>query len=155
MTLNKNNKLKKTNSIIFFLILFCSVLFNSVHAQYEVGINNLVMVSDKSVEFDVYAKSLYPLAINGYQCVVNCNTYSINGGSLTFSYLTGTSQFTNYPLYSIGVKTELNATKLCFASNKGSDTISTSAKKIGRFRIVNTNSFRYDSLKIIWNLNQK
>jgi hypothetical protein len=140
--------------MILFLLIHIS--FNPLFAQYQIEITNNNIISEKVFEFEIFVKSTgTEVVISSYQCALNFNFNATNGEKLSFTYISGSSELINYPLNSVGIQTEQNISKLCFASYIGTDTIGTYSKRIGKFRIENTNSFNYDSLNIDWNFDGK
>jgi hypothetical protein len=105
-------------------------------------------------EFDVLLKSNgTSFELTSYQCVFNFDWTALiqNGGTLTFSYINGTSQITNIPSYGIGINTLDGIRELTFASSPGSDVITTTEKRIGRFRLTNTTQFNGINPDPNWN----
>jgi hypothetical protein len=133
---------------VLFLTIFLST---SLFPQYQVSITNNKAISSRTLEFDVYIKSTNTnYVFTSYQGVLSCNTYAINSGQLSFYYVSGSSELSNYPLNSVGVKKENGVTKLCFASDALDELVGNSYIKIGTFRVQNTKSFRYDNINIGW-----
>ncbi len=115
-------------------------------------IENGSKVSDTVIEFDIYLKSASSYFIlTSYQCVFTFNDEIINNGNISFSYVPGSSQLINIPTYGIGLNTIDNQLKLTFASLVGSDTIYSTPKRIGKFRIINSQPFTGLGLSLNWN----
>jgi hypothetical protein len=115
------------------------------------SLENGTQVSSNAFEFDVFIKSTETsFTLTAYQCAFTFNVAS-NGGTLTFSYLSSSSQLTNFPLYAIGIYQLDGVRELTFASSVGSDNISSTSKKVGRFRLQNTAAFSSPLFEITWN----
>jgi hypothetical protein len=141
------------NRISFFTILFFInlIITSSMNAQYKLAISNGRIVSDKSYDFDIFIKSSNnEFIISSYQCALTLNKTSVNNGQISFSYVNGSSELLSYPENSIGTRTESGQIKLCFASNVNTNSISTTLTKLGTFRLQNTTTFNFDSLKVAW-----
>ena len=145
------------NKYILFLSILISQFFilSPAYSQYQINITNAKVISDKIFEFDIFIKSTgNDFILSSYQCALSCDNVFINQGHLSFSYISSSSDLNNYPNYSIGMQTESGIQKLCFASTVGYDTIRNSYKKIGKFRVVNSNQFIYSKLSINWIFDQ-
>lgn len=139
------------NLIKYFLLSF--ILFSQVsYSQYGVEILNSSLVNNTTYEFDIYIKSTSSsFELTSYQCALSFNPSIIAGGTLSFSYLSGTSALTNLPNVVVGVFDNNGTQQLCFASGVGSDIISTVNKKVGRFRLQNTVAFGSSTSDLTWN----
>jgi hypothetical protein len=118
------------------------------------NLTNGLQVNDNIYEFDVTIKSTdTDFELTSYQCVFNFDWTQLiqSGGSLTFSYIEGTSELSNIPNAGIGVNTGDGIYELAFASSPGSDVITSSPKKVGRFRLQNSNSFNGVNPNPNWN----
>jgi hypothetical protein len=103
-------------------------------------------------EFDIYIKSNGDsFELTSYQCVLSFNNKLSKKESLTFRYLEGTSELTNFPLSSIGINSTDKLEELTFASMPGSDNITEDPKKVGSFRLETSNSFEINKPEIGWN----
>jgi hypothetical protein len=132
--------------IIFLLAL------QTIYPQYSVEVLNSSLVNENTYEFDIYIKSTgSSFELTSYQCALSFNPSIKDGGTVAFSYLTGTSALSNLPNVSVGVYNDNGTEKLCFASSVGSDIISTVNKKIGRFRLQNSVPFGASTSSITWN----
>lgn len=122
--------------IIVFLLLTKSI-FSQVN--YNMTLSNGVRVDENTIEFDVLIKSLNDnFTLTSYQCSFLFNQEIANGGQLSFTYITGSSQLSNLPTFAIGINNSDGEHKLTFASMAGSDLITTSNIVVGRFRLQNS-----------------
>jgi hypothetical protein len=115
-------------------------------------LENGIKPNPYTFEFDVYIKSNgADFILTSYQCSFSFNKTIRNGGNLSFNLIEGSSELTNYPSAAIGIDNSGTTWKLQFASNSGSDIISNQNKKVGRFRISNTNVWANVLPEIKWN----
>jgi hypothetical protein len=129
------------------------ILMNSAFSQtYLFEFNNVEKINEKVIEFDIVLSApIDTFILDSYQTSLQYSKEFLNSGEVTFSYLNGSSQIKNHPMYGIGKSTEGEIEKFTFASNpSGNDTITNSYKKIGRFRIENSNSFLNVPFNISW-----
>jgi hypothetical protein len=140
-----------------YLVLILTLLTGVLKSQvpYEMYLQNEVLVNQNTFEFDVFIKSRSaPFELTSYQCAFGFQKTVANGGILSFSYITGSSGLSNIPSAGIGIKSDFNNDELTFASMPGSDNITVTSVKVGRFRLQNTNQFGTSTPKIInitWN----
>ena len=126
------------------------ISFN-VYAQYEMSLRNDIFISDKQYEFDVYIKSTSgKINLTSYQIILSFNESIKNNGELTFEYIPGSSQLINPPDASVGIVSDKQNYNLAAASGPGSDTITTSAIKVGTFRIIGSSSFDITTPNVDW-----
>ena len=139
--------------IVFFytiISVFCVELFSQT--DYIMRVANSVKVNSNTIEFDVYIKSTGPnFILTAYQCTFSFTQAILNNGNISFSYIPGTSQFLSLPPeVSIGILNN-GAYILTFASiTPGQETITSTQKRVGRFRLSNTNPFIGDGFNILW-----
>ena len=137
--------------IASFLLLICVQPINA-QSQYQMNIANGVLVNSKTFEFDVFIRSISDaFLLTSYQCSLTFNNDIANSGSLSFSYIPGSSKLFNTPYAGIGLNSSDGIQKLTFASMPGIDTINQTAIKVGRFRLRNTNIFNSVDPDINWN----
>ena len=142
--------LEKYSFLFFSLLLLIST--NNLYAQYCVELSNGILVNNQTYQFDINIKSTGgSFELTSYQCVLSFNQAIKNGGTLSFSYVSCSSELSNLPTNAVGVLIDNSTDRLCFASSVGSDIISTTYKKIGRFRIQNTTGFSSVSINLSWN----
>ncbi|MEJ2614908.1 MAG: hypothetical protein P8Z35_08120 [Ignavibacteriaceae bacterium] len=135
----------------FLLILFLMSFYFKTYAQYEMSLRNDHLISGTQYEFDVYIKSTSgKINLTSYQIVLSFNESIKNNGNLTFEYISGSSQLTNAPDANVGVVSDIQNDNLAAASGPGSDTISTTAVKVGTFRITGSNSFSITTPNVGW-----
>jgi len=139
----------KISFLFSFLLSFQSKL--SAQTNYLMSLENGTQVNNNTFEFDVFIKSTGSgFTLTSYQCAFTFNAAN-NGGTLSFSYLSGSSQLTNIPSIAVGINQTDGGKELTFASNAGSDNISTTAKKVGRFRLQNSSAYTSTLFEITWN----
>jgi len=146
------------NNIIFNILLQRTANHNrpaeklkvKIMADRHVSIENLTKVYNKTYEFDIYAEG-DNFELTSYQGALGFNQNIINGGTLTFQYLTGTCEMNNPPSFGLGVNSIDGPRELTFGSGPGSDFITTK-KRLGKFRLLNSVDFTSgQELDIQWN----
>ncbi len=149
--MNKLMTKKFLGSLIVSLLILTGMSF--AQNNYTVSLKNGVQVDDKTFEFDVdiVANSGGSFTLDSYQGALSFNKDITNGGKLSFSYIDGTSELKNLPNVGVQVTNADAIMELAFASSAGSDVISTTELKIGRFSIQNSKSFGNVSLNLAWN----
>lgn len=140
------------------IILLTAMMLLSTFASYSqtaylTRLANGVIVNSNNYEFDVLLKSAGSnFSLTSYQCAFTISNVFTKGGALTFTYVAGSSSFTNIPpSVSIGTNTIDGSLELTFASMPGSETITSSEVRIGRFRISNILEFGHSAPGINWN----
>ena len=118
-------------------------------ATKQVSIENIVKTDDRTYEFDVFIEG-DNFELTSYQGALGFNESIVNGGTLTFQYLTGTCEINNPPAFGLGVNSTDGPMELTFGSGPGSDFI-TDKKRLGKFRLSNTNDFTTEDIDISWN----
>ena len=129
--------------------------------EYACICKNLTLLNDKEYKFDIYiykdANSPVDLYLNNFQLSFKiANTLAIlNGGTLTASYIEGSSELPAG--YTPAKSNVMNLGSLKFvrvngppASSAGTF-IPVSGLRIGSFKITNTNSFGKSPIDFIWN----
>lgn len=146
-TCSFNSVIAKITILLLFINEFANPQIN-----YIMKIENCSKINNTTIEFEVSILSTEdPFLLTSYQCVFTFNDEIINGGNLSFHYLSNSSQLSNQPSYGIGINNSDNQIELTFASLAGNDTISVSSRKIGRFRLSNSESFSGNGFSIYWN----
>jgi len=130
------------------ILLKMSISMTSLQSNaqtYDIYIDNRVLTSVNSMEFDVYIRSngntgSWPLRT--FQTGYNLNPAFVNGGTLTANYVQGTSELESTYGKNWGFTWNASANVLNQSANTGSACpgaiIGDSARKIGRFRVVNS-----------------
>lgn len=143
--------MKSINS--FLIVGFLILLFQfTTNAQtYQMSIANITKTSN-TIEFDVYIKSTgTSFTLTSYQGSINFNNQLVGTGTLSFSYIANSSEIANYPRYGIGVNSVDGKREMTFASAATpSVTITSTQKRIGRFRLQNSISFADYPLNLSW-----
>jgi len=135
---------------LFIIILFIGC-FNNSFAQYQMILTNDIQTSPTEYEFDVFVKSTSgTIDLTSYQLVFKFNNGIVNGGNLSFSYLSGSSDLSNPPNVGVGITDDGASQNLTTASNPGHDYVSTSDVKIGRFKLTNTVPFSIQMTNVAW-----
>ena len=133
-----------------FIVIIFIYSFN-LFAQYQMSLSNDVQTNSMVYEFDVFVKSTAgSINLTSYQLVFTFNTSIANGGNLSFSYISGSSGLSNTPTVNVGITNDGGTENLVAGSNPGSDNVSTTDIKVGRFRITNTVPFSTDKTNIAW-----
>ncbi len=133
MLTSKNYLINSKLTLVLFLIL-SSLLYGQV--DYQISLENSKQLGYDSFLFDVFIKSTdSDFQLTSYQSALNLNLESVDGNSISFNYIAGSSELTNTPSYAIGFDQSESSLKIKFASNAGNDLISSSKIKIGRFII--------------------
>lgn len=121
-----------------------------IMANRQVTLENVNKVDAKTYEFDVYIQG-DSFELTSYQGAIGFNQNTINGGTLTFQYLTGTCEINNPPAFGLGVNSTDGPRELTFGSGPGSDFITTK-KRLGKFRLLNSVNFiQTQELNPQWN----
>lgn len=118
-------------------------------AGSQVTITNINKANSKVYEFDIFMDGTN-LNITSYQCALGFNQNMINGGTLTFEYITGTCEINNPPTFGLGVNSTDGPRELTFGSGPGNDIIN-SQKRLGKFRLINTVNYPNEELNLSWN----
>jgi len=136
---------------ILIILTFLNSNFGQSQPDYNMSLANGVIINENTVECDVTIKSINTtFNLTSYQCSFSFNREVANGGELTITYIEGSSQLINLPIYGIGVNTNDGEAKLTFASSVGSDQITESTLVVGRFRVVNSFPFANVDPNISW-----
>jgi hypothetical protein len=118
-------------------------------AGNQVTITNINKANSKVYEFDIFIDGTN-LNITSYQCALRFNQNIINGGVLTFEYITGTCEINNPPTFGLGVNTTDGPRELTLGAGPGNDIIN-SQKRLGKFRLTNTVNYSNEELNLSWN----
>lgn len=122
----------------------------NIMANRQVSIENITKVNNKTYEFDTFIQG-DNFELTSYQGVLGFNQNVINGGVLTFEYLTGTCEIGNPPAFGLGVNSTDGPKELTYGSGPGSSIIS-AKKRLGKFRLTNTVNFASNQdLNLQWN----
>jgi len=146
---NINISLQFIRKFIFLFSFLTTASF--AEAKYEMSISNSGLINDNIYEFDIYIQSLNgSFILTSYQSVFSFNQDIINNGELTFTFIGGTSELQNIPSTGFGINGTDGSLELTFASLPDAESIGTEPKRVGRFRIVNTNSFGSNNINLRW-----
>ena len=124
---------------------------NSTTLNFVAELLNGEFTNEQTFEFDVFINSVPGnVIITEYQVALDFNHgIASNLSDLTFSYINGSSQLNNKPSHAI----RITAGRLTFAAGAPlEDTVSASNKRMGRFRLVNSEPFLVLDALIEWNL---
>lgn len=145
----------KTTLITAFLLILLGLSPSYAQVDYLMTLSNWELTNQNTYEFDIFLKSRSTdFNLTSYQCAFSFNQNIVNSGSLSFSYISGSSQFTEIPpQIGIGVNNTDGTYELTFASMPGTELISSTDRKVGRFRLVNTASFTTGDPSFKWNFN--
>jgi hypothetical protein len=136
-------------SRVFHLFILFFVIPAGLFAQtYDIYIANRSLTSATTLEFDVYIKSNGSTgnwAIRTYQSGYKFSAAFVNGGSLTCAYVSGSSEMESSFGKTWGFSYNATYKVLNQSANTGTSCpgglVSTTAKKIGRYRVTNTASW--------------
>lgn len=107
---------------------------------YSVSLSNGVFTDAYNFEFDVDINSS-SLTLAAYQVVIGFDQSVTNNGTLSMEYIADSSEFTSIPpTAAVAVVNADGPDELAFGSGVGSESITTQ-KRIGRFRVTNTDPF--------------
>ena len=137
---------------LLFVFLFL-IAYQPAFSQtsYLMNLGNASLTNNNIFEFDVFIKSTgNNFSLTSYQCAFTFNVGNANNGTLTFNYIPATSELENKPSYGVGINQNDGVKKLTFASMVGNDVISSSPKKVGRFRFQNSEMFTSQTFEINW-----
>ena len=125
--------------------------FSFPQTDYVVTLESVTKVDESIIEFEVYITSSHEVFIlTSYQCTFLFDSKIIDGDRLSFSYIKGSSQLTNLPIYGVGVNEIDKRQKLTFASWAGSDIIANQKLRIGKFKLQTTTQFQGTVYDITW-----
>ena len=145
---------------IFVLLLFATEAY-SQNPAYTITITNDNQVDDKNYEFDIYllktGANTFEYA-NNSQYFININPAIKNGGTLSFTILSGTCQLNavqQIPSNKVSFDAVNNRLRVAAQSPSGAGTgtiIPNSAPgtRLGRFRVTNTVSFAASQSNLTW-----
>jgi hypothetical protein len=145
-SLKKLTALHWGNFIFFISFLVCLMLgLRSSSQTYDIYIDNRVLTSVNTMEFDVFIRSngnsgSWPLRT--FQTGYNLNPAFVNGGTLTANYVPGSSDLESTFGKNWGFTWNASAHVLNQSANTGSAcpgaVVGDASRKIGTFRIVNS-----------------
>ena len=137
---------------LLFSLFFISSPLSFSQTNYIMSIDNGRYINNNTYEFDIYIKSSgVDFELTSYQCVLSFNNNLVKDGTLSFNYVGGSSELSNFPISSIGINSTDKFKELTFASMPGSDNISGNFKKVGTFHLETSNSFEINKPEISWN----
>jgi hypothetical protein len=120
-------------------------------APYRIIAQNDVAVNATTYEFDVdIVRTSADFTLTSYQLCFSINSAVVNGGTLTFSFVPGTTTLSGITPLNPIVVSDGGSLNLVCGSTPGSQTVTVSALKIGRFRVTNTVPFGVASMNVGW-----
>ena len=142
---------------LMLLVLALLLSEHSFAAQYVVTLQNDQLTTGSTYEFDIYIQSLSgSLNLTSYQLILTYNTAIAGAGTLTFRYITGSSEINTLPTAYVDILLDsANTLKLAVASQAASSTLTTSPARIGRFRLSNTTAFAIQTANVAWSFTGK
>ena len=109
-------------------------------------------ISSSEFEFGITVKSTADdFNLSSYQCSFVLKLPDNDFDGLSFSYIDGSSQLDNFPAHLLVFSGKNNSSFIAFASNAGSDIISSMETFIGKFRITRNKPFTKELPYINWN----
>jgi hypothetical protein len=120
-------------------------------APYQVTLQNDTQVNGTTYEFDaVIVRTTADFTLTSCQMCFTYNSAAANGGTLTFTYVGGSTAFTAFaPQTSQNVMDGITPNFVCGSTN-GAQAVSTTPLRIGRFRVTNTVTFGAVPMNIAW-----
>jgi hypothetical protein len=119
--------------------------------DYLISVTNSNLVNSSTFEFDITVQAIdEPFELSAYQCALIVWERLKETDTLYFSFIEGTSELSIIPQTSIIVDRSSELPKIAFASLPGNEIITSSPKRIGRFRIKNTKGF-FSEPMLEWN----
>jgi hypothetical protein len=150
--ITNNTHFAEGGTMLRHLVAILAVLLlglQSARAQYQMSLENDVTVDTKTYEFDVIIRSTSgTINLTSYQFFLTYNAAIVNGGTLSFTYIGGTSASALSPM-GTGIYPD-GASNLGTGSSAGSDGIDVAGKRLGRFRLKNTVDFAQVAANLAW-----
>ena len=145
----------KTLFLTAFLTIFIGLSSINAQIDYLMTLSNGELINANTYEFDIFVKSRgSDFQLTSYQCAFGFNQNLINGGTLTFSYIPGSSHFSAIPPeIGIGINNLDGLFELTFASLPGAENVSATELKVGRFSLTNTVNFSSVEPAFKWDFN--
>ncbi|MCL5027858.1 MAG: T9SS type A sorting domain-containing protein [Bacteroidetes bacterium] len=141
--------MKLLKQLIIFSLLMISI--PTANAQYQMILQNDTEINGNEYEFDVFIVSTSgSFNLTSYQVCFTFNNAIINGGSLSFNYIDGSTALSSCLPLSTQIIDDSGILNLICGSNFGSQTVTTTQLKIGRFRISNSAAFTHTTADIVW-----
>ena len=105
--------IKTTLGILLFAVLSLSA--QAQNPTYLCELRNDAQTSDRTFEFDIYIQrtGTTPFELNFFQFGINVNSLMLNGGTISASMVSGTSNLTNTAQIPTPIKFSFNGTKNC------------------------------------------
>lgn len=120
-------------------------------APYRIIAENDVQVDGSTYEFDVsIVRTAADFTLTSYQLCFTFNSAIVNGGTLTFSYVPGTTTLSGITPLSPMVVSDGGVQNLVVGSTPGSQPVGGVQLKLGRFRVKNTAAFPLVPMNIGW-----
>jgi hypothetical protein len=120
-------------------------------APYHIIAQNDVVVNATTYEFDVViVRTVADFTVTSLQVCFTYNSAVANGGTLTFSYIPGSSTLTAFVPAATQSVSDGSTPNFISATTNGSQLVSTTALIIGRFRVTNTVPFALVPMNIAW-----
>ena len=139
--------------IVFFLlpILFVNIL--SAQNNYFMNIANGSYISENEFEFNV---SLYStgsdIEFTAFQCAMDLEFSDGNYDNLEFRFIAGSSGYSIFPShFTMSTDSSRNFATLVFASQPGSDIITSEEKSVGTFIVKRSKKFNAVRSTLNWN----
>ena len=133
------------------VLIFITFNLTSFSQSYKISITNGIFINEYTYEFDiVIIGGGNDFELTSYQ--VSLNNFLENTHEVAFSYINGTSELNNPPLFAIGTLINNNGNSLLtFASLPGNDIIGNTEKRIGRFLLTSNQNLIRRRAFVFWN----
>lgn len=151
------NKLILIISFVLIIGLLSGIfLLSEIQDQkpiYRISVTNSILVNPSTFEFDVLIQADdESFELTAYQGALLVWERLKDTDTLNFSYIEASSELSIIPQAGIYVERSSELPKISFASFPGNETITSTPKKIGRFRIESINGF-YSAPMLEWSFN--
>lgn len=151
---------KKYTFLLSIILILSSVgVVFSANPTYTLTITNDQQIDNKNYEFDIYilrtGSTTFPFS-GSSQFYINYNSAIVNGGTLSFTILSGTCSLdASQQIANTDLSVNTGSNRLIIAATGSSSTHTTISNvspgtRIGRFRITNTASFAAALPNLSW-----
>lgn len=115
--------------------------------EYQISVTNSNLVDSNTFEFDIIIQGTKEnFELTAYQCALFIWERLNETDTLSFAYIEGTSELLILPQAAFSVDKSGDLPVIAFASLPGSEMITSSPKKIGRFRVSNSRGFKSEPI---------
>ena len=141
----KNNILLIITASVIIGIVSGIIILSEIQESkpdYRITVTNSNLINSSTFEFDILILAVdESFELTAYQCALLVWERLNDNDTLHFSYIPGSSELSIIPQTGIQIDRSDELPKITFASLPGTEVITTSTKKIGRFRLERLNGF--------------